>query len=131
MDVNRQCLPVTATSRYGYFPLWILPVTATSRYGYFLLWLLPVVATSRYGYFPSTLSHGNMDVKSVFPLDGYFPLRLLPFVTTSHCGYFPLWLLPVVATSRYGLVVKQSKHLIYLTISMLSSDTHSTNINPD
>ena len=45
-------LPVMATSRYGYFPIWLLPVIATSRYGYFPygyfpLWLLPVMATSR------------------------------------------------------------------------------------
>ena len=41
-------LPAVATSRYGYFPLWLLPGMA-----YVPLWLLPVVPTSHYGYFPS------------------------------------------------------------------------------
>ena len=38
----------------------------------------------------------------VFPLRRYFPLWLLPIMATSRYGCFPLWLLPVMAASRYG-----------------------------
>ena len=48
----RAVKPVMATSRYGYFPLWLLPVMPTFRCGYFPLWLLPVMPTFRYGDFP-------------------------------------------------------------------------------
>ena len=106
-------LPVMATSRYGYFQLWLLPVMATSGYGYFPLWLLPVMATSRYGYFPLWLlpvmatSRCGYFLLWLLPLMatspyGYFRLWLLPVMATSRSGYFPLWLLPIMATSRYG-----------------------------